>query len=109
VLDADYSDYWLTDTALQALAENSQHLTEVHLSGVSGVTQEGVWQLAKGCAALRTVYVEDAHSEFPRVLRQRVQQLRPALRFVEKLDYPAPGVGFWWDLLDVTREVDVPW
>jgi hypothetical protein len=108
VLDADYSE-WLSNAVLQALAENCPHLTEVHMSGMCNVTQEGVWQLAQGCAALRTVYVGDAHSEVPRVLRLRMQQLRPALRFVEKPDYPAEGVGFWWDLLDVTREVDVPW
>jgi hypothetical protein len=90
------------------------HLTtlqELSIVGYSNYSDRAIIALAEGCPALRSLHIDidEQDTPFTSVVQHLWQLLRPQLVFNAKPGCNPCGGGIWANVLDVTREQDVPW
>jgi hypothetical protein len=105
IVELRLQGFELSDPALEAIAAHCPHLHVLDLSQCYGYTVIGIAALARGCAALRKVYVRQEEQLLTPMARLLWQIVRPGLEFSTWNDF----TSVWKNVYDISRDKLVVW
>jgi hypothetical protein len=105
VVEIRMQEFELSDPVLEAIAVHCPRLQILNLYGCQGYTVTGIAALARGCAALKKVYVRQDEQLLTPMARLLWQIIRPGLEFPPRNDL----TSVWRNVFDISRDELVVW
>jgi hypothetical protein len=105
IVELNLNEHKLSTLVMEAIAAHCPLLQRLHMWNCRGIEDEGIVALAKGCAALKKVFVWEDEEALNPLARKLWQAMRPGLVFEDSDCFGA----VWNQLEDVEREAFVIW
>jgi hypothetical protein len=105
IVELNLHDTELDDKVLEAIAAHCPALEVLHLYQAEGCTEDGILAVAKGCVALKRLYL----SFVDEVVTSAAAELWQALRSGLQVVFDTDESEFWPSLGDIDREELVCW